>query len=74
MDKTTATPSGKSVVSGVENHFIIKGEYLDRYCSLCHSRNSSATDSVADKIFSQVKPEFPLSSVLWVQLEVEILK
>ena len=44
------------------------------YSSLYHSRNSSAADSVVDKIFSQVKPDFPLSSLLWVQLEVEILK
>ena len=29
MDKTAATPSGKSIVSGVENHFVIKEEYLD---------------------------------------------
>ena len=37
----------------------MKEEYLDRYSSLCHGRNSSATDSVVDKIVSQAKPEFP---------------
>ena len=43
------------------------------YSSLYHSRNSSATDSVVDKSFLKLN-QIPLSSLLWVQLEVEILK